>query len=82
MSHAFDVMARVFREKIAPHVVDEQLVMRFEMLIQDMHSANHNVPSADGIFTGDGVNKDRIVSDSARKLDEYVKENLGGEDCR
>jgi len=44
-------------------------------LIDAMHEANHRTPSADGIFKGDGINKDARVSQAARELDEYVKKD-------
>lgn len=77
MSYCYDVMRSVFEGHIAPLLRKEgkeELSMRFSMLIEDMHSANHNVPSPDGVFKGDGINKDHAVSRSARELDEHVKE--------
>lgn len=73
MSYAFDVQARVWSAHIRPHIKDEQLAMRFEMLMDDMHSANHRVPSANGVFRGDGVNKDGAVTRGARNLEAYVQ---------
>ena len=73
MSYAFDVMASVWASDVRPRLDDERLAMHFEMLIEAMHSANHRVPSANGVFKGDGVNKDPEVTAAARELDEYVK---------
>lgn len=79
MSYAFDTMARVFSERIRPHVPDPVLAELFGELIEAMHSANHRVPSADGVFNGDGVNKDPAVTRAARDLDAYVREHDVGE---
>jgi hypothetical protein len=73
MSYVYDVMERVFINQIAPRLDDPELVALFEHLIAAMHSANHKVPSADGIFKGDGINKDPGVSRAAHALEEYVK---------
>ena len=75
MSYAFDTQAQVWRDHIRPLIKDDHLAMRFEMLMQEMHDANHKVPSANGIFSGDGINKDGQVTKLARQLDEYVREN-------
>lgn len=77
MSYCYDLMRGVYMKHIHPILVREgmeRLSLHFEMLIEDMHSANHKVPSADGVFKGDGINKDPAVSRAARELDEYVKE--------
>lgn len=77
MSYCYDVMSRVFRTHVYPLLErdgKEKLAMRFEMLIEDMHSANHNVPSKDGIFKGDGINKDAGVTRAARELEDAAKE--------
>ncbi|HVK80414.1 MAG TPA: hypothetical protein VM915_07355 [Verrucomicrobiae bacterium] len=71
MSYAFDVMARVFRDSIKPRLEDDELAFLFESLIEEMHSANHGTPSADGVFKGDGINKDRRVTAAARELDAH-----------
>ena len=81
MSYAFDLQAQVWHDHIRPHVKDEGLAMWFELLMFDMHSANHKVSSADGVFPGDGVNKDATVTRSARRLEEYVK-SLEGDQGR
>ncbi len=65
MSYCFDTMASVFRRKIAPKLDDDNLVMLFEMLIQDMHSANHAL--------ADGIDKSVHVSRSTRRLNDYVE---------
>lgn len=72
MSYAYDVMASAFRHHIAPRI-DQELAHHFSDLIEEMHSANHGVPSADGIFKSDGINKHAGVSRAARELDECVK---------
>jgi hypothetical protein len=77
MSYAYDTMGSVFRYHIRPLLAaagKERLADHFEDLIEEMHSANHDVPSADGIFKGDGINKHHGVSRAARELDEHVKE--------
>lgn len=71
MSYCYDVMSRVFAQEIAPKL-EAGLALHFEMLIEAMHSANHRVPSADGVFKGDGINKSREVSEAARELDDYI----------
>lgn len=77
MSHVYDVQRRVWTEHIRPLVVarhGEMFAFHFEALMEEMHSANHDVPSKDGIFKGDGINKDPRVCRAARELEEYVKE--------
>ena len=76
MSFAYDTQVSVWRKHIFPLVdaKDPELAMLFEMLMGDMHDANHKVPSANGVFKGDGINKDPQVTRSARKLEEYVRE--------
>lgn len=76
MSYCYDVMSKIFREHIYHLLVKEgkeHLALRFDMLIQDMHNANHNVPSADGVFSGDGINKDPRVERAAHELEECAK---------
>jgi hypothetical protein len=73
MSYCYDVMLRVFEDRIRPKLDDDELAYRFQDLIDAMHEANHQVPSADGVFKGDGINKAASVSRAARELDEYVK---------
>jgi len=77
MSYVYDLQRRVWTEKIRPLVVaqhGEMFAFHFEALMEEMHSANHNVPSKDGVFKGDGINKDPGVCRAARELEEYVKE--------
>jgi hypothetical protein len=77
VSYAYDVMRRVWNEYARPLVVEkhgEMLAFEFEGLIEEMHSANHDLPSKDGVFSGDGINKDPRVSRAARELEEFVKE--------
>ncbi len=76
MSYVYDVMSGIYSRHIRPLLEKdgkEELAMRFDFLIQDMHNANHNVPSADGVFKGDGINKDERVHRAARELDECAK---------
>lgn len=76
MSYVYDVMSGVFSRHIRPLLEKDgkgDLAMRFDFLIQDMHEANHNVPSADGVFKGDGINKDDRVHRAAVKLDDIAK---------
>lgn len=79
MSYVYDVQASVWYQHIRPHIKDETLAMRFEMLMQDMHDANHKCTHRHSNLEGDGVNKDLQVHGSARKLDEYVKELEGSD---
>lgn len=77
MSYVYDLQGRVWTEKIRPMVVaqhGEMFAFYFEALMDEMHSANHAVPSKDGVFKGDGINKDPGVCRAARELEEYVKE--------
>jgi len=77
MSYVYDIQRRVWTEKIRPLVVTqhgEMFAFRFEALMEEMHSANHDVPSKDGVFKGDGINKDPRVCKVARELEEFVKE--------
>lgn len=81
MSYCYDVMQGVFRRHITLLLVKdgkEDLALHFAMLIQDMHSANHEVPSEDGVFKGDGINKHPGVSRTARELDECAKRHEEG----
>lgn len=73
MSYAYDLMSSVFENRIRPKLDDDNLASLFSELIDAMHEANHKVPSADGVFKGDGINKDSGVSRAARELDDYVK---------
>lgn len=75
MSYCYDVQRRVWYDLIRPLVAakDERLAFRFEELMEEMHSANHLVPSRDGTFKGDGINKDPMVTKAARELEDYAK---------
>lgn len=64
MSYCYDTMRRVWDERIAPKLDDDELAFRFGALIDAMHSANHRLD--------DGINKDREVDVAARKLERYV----------
>lgn len=77
MSYVYDLQRRVWSEHIRPLVVarhGEMFAFHFEALMEEMHSANHEVPSKDGVFKGDGINKDPRVCRAARELEEFVKE--------
>ena len=73
MSYAFDVMSSVWSEHIRPHVPNDQIAMRFEMLLETMHNANHNCDLQGSNLIGDGVNKHSGVTSDARKLDALDK---------
>lgn len=76
MSYCYDVMASVFRKHIEPLLKEQdrgELADHFLWLIEEMHSANHAVPSADGAFKGDGINKAPGVTQAARELEEVAK---------
>lgn len=73
MSYCFDVVSRVYREKILPHVPDQEVAALFADVLDEMHSANHKLPSADGLFKGDGLNKDPRVTRAAQVLEEAAE---------
>ena len=78
MSYVFDTMRSVFSRHVAPMLRKagkEDLAMDFEALIEEMHSANHKVPSPDGVFNGDGINKHGPVERAARELEECAKKH-------
>lgn len=69
MSYCFDVMSRAFatlREQLPPDVRDGEMVYRFEILISEMHEANHRLR--------DAINHDDHVTGAARRLDNIGKE--------
>lgn len=79
MSYVYDLQRRVWTEHIRPLVVarhGEMFTFVFEALMEEMHSANHAVPSKDGVFKGDGINKDPGVCRAARELEEFVKNEM------
>ncbi len=80
MSYAFDVMSSVFSRHIRKHVPNDEIAMRFEMLIETMHNANHNCDLQGSNLIGDGVNKHSAVTSDARKLDECVKKLEAADD--
>lgn len=77
MSSAYDTQMRVWRKKIEPLVEDKQLTWLFEELMNDMHDANHKCTHQDSNTNGDGVNKDKNVARSARRLAEHVEDTDG-----
>lgn len=72
MSYCFDTISRVYRDRILPHVPDRELAEMFQGVLDEIHSANHNVPSANGVFKGDGLNKDPNLTAAVREMEEYV----------
>lgn len=73
MSYVFDTMRSVFQQHVYPLLEKagkEEIALRFQDLIEEIHSANHNVPSPDGVFKGDGINKHGPVTRAARDLEE------------
>jgi len=79
MSYVYDLQRRVWTEQIRPLVVarhGEMFAFQFEALMEEMHSANHAVPSKDGVFKGDGINKDPGVCRAARELQEFVEKEM------
>ncbi len=70
MSYAFDTLVMVWCKRVDPLIEDRDLAMAFEMLFQEMHSANHKVNLPTSRISGDGVNKDVQVSKAARRLEE------------
>lgn len=65
MSYCYDVMRRVYDDKIAPHVADEKVALLFGFLIDEMHSANHDLK--------DGINKNGRVTGAAKALDDAAR---------
>jgi hypothetical protein len=52
MSYVYDTMRRVWDDRIAPRLDDDELAFRFGALIDAMHSANHRLD--DGHQQGPG----------------------------
>jgi len=74
MSHSYDVMAKVWatlRSQMFEETRDGEVAERFEMLISEMHEANHR--------HGDCINKDRQVNRIASKLDEVFTRYMSDE---
>lgn len=72
MSYCFDTISRIYRDKIEPHIPDKDLAYRFGMVLEAIHEANHRVPSANGVFKGDGLNKDPDLHAAVQRLDQMV----------
>ena len=76
MSYSFDIMLRTWKEELKPSLVQHSLahspqrllINSFQRLIKAMHEANHKVPSWDGSFQNDGVDKDIGVANAAHAL--------------
>jgi hypothetical protein len=64
MSFVFDTLQRAWSSRIRPHVPDEELALRFEMLLEELHSANHRLK--------DAVNHDAGAHKYARELEKYL----------
>lgn len=77
MSYCFDQMARWFRDRFEPKSGDVQEKYLFSMIIEEMHGANHMLPSGDGRFSGDGLNKSQRVTRAVRDLEEYLESKEG-----
>ena len=76
MSYVYDIQRRIWNELIRPLVVQEHGEMfsfYFEDLMEEMHSANHMCDLQDNPAKGDGVNKHPRVCQTARELEEFVK---------
>lgn len=68
MSYCYDVLSKAWnqlRERLPEDVRENEVTMRFEFLLEEMHEANHRL--------GDAINKDGRVSRTANKLDEAMK---------
>lgn len=81
MSYAFDTLMAVWRRRVEPLIEDHDLAMMFELLFEEMHSANHTAQRADarGTMHGDAVNRHPGVSRAVRCLDEKDCEMDGAE---
>lgn len=84
MSYAFDTLMAVWRRRVEPLIEDRDLAMMFELLFEEMHSANHGTQRADGRgnLRGDAVNRHPGVSRAVRRLDEKDREMDGAEILR
>lgn len=71
MSSSFDSMARLFLDRFEPKSGDEMEMHLFHMIIQEMHSANHDVQ--------DAISRDRRVGAAVKELEEYTKGKEGAE---
>lgn len=78
MSYVFDKTSSVYREHILPHVPDKELGMLFEMVLEEIHLANHRVPSSDGVFKGDGLNHDRSLRSTVQQMVDYLEGRTNG----
>jgi hypothetical protein len=81
MSYAFDTLMAVWRRRVEPLIEDRDLAMMFEMLFEEMHSANHSSqrPDGRGTMRGDAVNKHVGVGRAVRRLDQKDREMEGVE---
>jgi hypothetical protein len=76
MSYVYDIQRRIWSQHIRPLVVREHgevFSFYFEDLMEEMHSANHSCDLQDSPSKGDGVNKHPRVCQTARELEEFVK---------
>jgi hypothetical protein len=70
MSSSFDFMARVFKERFEPKSGDWYEKHLFEMMIQDIHSANHDL--------GDKINRNPRLRKTIQEYQDFLKG--GGEE--
>jgi len=68
MSYCFDQTVRMFRERFAARSGDDFEMNLFEMILQEMHSANHSL--------GDEINKNSQVTRAVRSYEEYVNDHI------
>jgi len=66
MSYSFDVLSRVFNNRFEPKSGDEYEKHLFHMLLEEIHSANHELK--------DAINRNSRVRKSADRLDKHVRE--------
>ena len=67
MSHCYDVMQKAWSklsENFPSEVRHGEIAIRFEILMNEMHEANHRL--------NDAINKDRRVTRSAMRLDKAL----------
>lgn len=66
MSYVFDQTVRMFRERFAPRSGDSFETNLFEMILQEMHSANHAM--------NDAINRNSSVSRAVREYEDYIND--------
>jgi len=70
-------MSAWFRDRFEPKSGDQMEKTLFAMIIEEMHGANHMLPSGDGRFSGDGLNKSGRVTAAVRQMEEYLERKEG-----